>query len=162
MLAGQKMKYLVVLSAVMILCGILIGCSSKKEGAKDVPVHTIEEHIKQAASMENMEKGDMNRLKKLYHLDADEVQDFVLYTAESNVEAEELAVIQVKQEHQADSVKEKIMKRIGAQEVKLKDYRPEQFYLVEKHVLKVKGRYILFTVSKDAEQIESAFSEALK
>ncbi|MFD1904694.1 DUF4358 domain-containing protein [Paenibacillus rhizoplanae] len=54
------------------------------------------------------------------------------------------------------------MKRIGAQEVKLKDYRPEQFYLVEKHVLKVKGRYILFTVSKDAEQIESAFSEALK
>ncbi|MFD2412298.1 DUF4358 domain-containing protein [Paenibacillus rhizoplanae] len=162
MLAGQKMKYLVVLSAVMILCGILIGCSSKKEGAKDVPVHTIEEHIKQAASMENMEKWDMNRLKKLYHLDADEVQDFVLYTAESNVEAEELAVIQVKQEHQAESVKEKIMKRIGAQEVKLKDYRPEQFYLVEKHVLKVKGRYILFTVSKDAEQIESAFSEALK
>ncbi|MFC6649162.1 DUF4358 domain-containing protein [Paenibacillus rhizoplanae] len=161
MLAGQKMKYLVVLSAVMILCGILIGCSSKKEGAKDVPVHTIEEHIKQAASMENME-WDMNRLKKLYHLDADEVQDFVLYTAESNVEAEELAVIQVKQEHQAESVKEKIMKRIGAQEVKLKDYRPEQFYLVEKHVLKVKGRYILFTVSKDAEQIESAFSEALK
>lgn len=162
MLAGQKMKYLVILSAVMILCGILIGCSSKKEGAKDVPVHTIEEHIKQAASMENMEKGDMNRLKKLYHLDADEVQDFVLYTAESNVEADELAVIQVKQEHQADSVKEKIMERIEAQKVKLKDYRPEQFYLVEKHVLKVKGRYILFTVSKDAEQIESAFSEALK
>lgn len=162
MLAGQKMKYLVILSAVMILCGILIGCSSKKEGAKDVPVHTIEEHIKQAASMENMEKGDMNRLKKLYHLEADEVQDFVLYTAESNVEADELAVIQVKEEHQADSVKEKIMKRIEAQKVKLKDYRPEQFYLVEKHVLKVKGRYILFTVSKDAEQIESAFSEALK
>lgn len=162
MLAGKKMNYLVVLSAVMILCGILIGCSSKKEGAKDVPVPTIEEHIKQAASMENMEKGDMNRLKKLYHLEAEEVQDFVLYTAESNVEAEELAVIQVKQEHQVDSVKEKIMKRIGAQEVKLKDYRPEQFYLVEKHVLKVKGRYILFTVSKDAGQIESAFSKALK
>lgn len=162
MLAGQKMKYLVVLSAVMILCGILIGCSSKNEDAKDVPIHTIEEHIKQAASMENMKKGDMNRLKKLYHLEADEVQDFVLYTAESNMEADELAVIQVKQEHQADSVKEKIMERIEAQKVKLEDYRPEQFYLVEKHVLKVKGRYILFTVSKDAEQIESAFSEALK
>lgn len=162
MLAGQKMKYLVVLSAVMILCGILIGCSSKKEGAKDVPVHTIEEYINQAASMENMKKGDMNRLKKLYHLDADEVQDFVLYTAESNVEADELAVIQVKQAHQADSVKEKIMKRIGTQKVKLKDYRPEQFYLVEKHILKVKGRYLLFVVSKDAEAIESAFSEALK
>jgi len=109
-----------------------------------------------------MKIGDMNRLKKLYHLDADEVQDFVLYTAQSNVEANELAVIKVKQENQAESVKEKIMKRIEAQEVKLKDYRPEQYYLVEKHILKIKGRYILFTVSKDAEKIESSFDEAFK
>ncbi|MGG4495475.1 DUF4358 domain-containing protein [Brevibacillus reuszeri] len=159
---GKKNKYLFVLSAVMILCGILMGCSGKKEGVKDVSVQTIEERIKQVASMEDMEKGDMNRLKKLYHIDADEVQDFVLYTAEANVEANELAVIKVKQENQAESVKEKIKKRIEAQEVKLKDYRPEQFYLVEKHVLKVKGLYILFTVCEDAEQIESAFSEALK
>ncbi|RED75153.1 DUF4358 domain-containing protein [Cohnella phaseoli] len=160
MLTGKKMKYLVVLSAVMILYGILVGCSGKKEDAKDVPVHTIEERIKQVASMEDMKIGDMNRLKKLYHLDADEVQDFVLYTAQSNVEANELAVIKVKQENQAESVKEKIMKRIEAQEVKLKDYRPEQYYLVEKHILKIKGRYILFTVSKDAEKIESAFDKA--
>jgi len=160
MLTGKKMKSLFVLSAVMILFGISIGCSGKKEDAKDVPVHTIEERIKQVASMENMEKGDMNRLKKLYHLDADEVQDFVLYTAESNAEANELAVIKVKQEKQAESVKEKITKRIEAQEVKLKDYRPEQYYLVEKHVLMVKGRYILFAVSKDAEKIESAFDKA--
>jgi len=162
MFTGNKIKYLVFLSAVMILFGILIGCSEKKEGAKDVPVHTIEERIKQVASMENMEKGDVNRLKKLYHLDANEVQDFVLYTAQSNVEANELAIIKVKQENQAESVKEKIMKRIEAQEVKLKDYRPEQFYLVEKHVLKVKGLYILFIVSKDAKKIESSFDEAFK
>ncbi|MCC3372897.1 DUF4358 domain-containing protein [Cohnella sp. REN36] len=161
MLAGKKMKSLFVLSTVLILCGILIGCSQKNEGAKDIPVPAIEERIKQVASLEEMEKGDMNKLKKLYRMDADEVQDFVLYTAESNVEANELAVIKVKQENQAEVVKEKIMKRIEAQEVKLKDYRPEQFDLVEKHVLKVKGLYILFTVSKDAEQIERAFDEAL-
>ena len=71
-------------------------------------------------------------------------------------------MIKVKQENQAESVKEKIMKRIEAQEVKLKDYRPEQYYLVEKHVLKVKGLNILFTVSKEAEKIETAFDEALK
>ena len=162
MFVGKKLKYLVVLAAVMSVCGLLIGCSSKKEDAKDVPVHTIEERIRQVASMDAMDKGDMNRLKKLYHLNANEIQDFVLYTAESNVEASELAVIRVKQEDQAESVKEKIMTRIEAQKVKLKDYRPEQFYLVEKHILKVKGRYILFTVSKDAEQIESAFNEALE
>lgn len=162
MFARKKMKTLVVLAAVMSVCGILTGCSGKKEDAKDVPVHTIEERIKQVTSMEAMEKGDRSRLKKLYHLDADEVKDFILYTAESNVEANELAVIRVQQEDLVESVKEKIMERIEAQKVKLKDYRPEQFYLVEKHILKVKGRYILFTVSKDAEQIEGAFNEALE
>lgn len=162
MLAGKKNKYLFYMYAVMLLCGILIGCSGKNEDAKDVPVHTIEERIRQAASMEDMEKGDRTRLMKLYRLDEEEVQDFVLYTAESNVEANELAVIKVNQANQAESVKEQIMKRIEAQKVKLKDYRPEQFYLVEKRVLKVKGQYILFTVSKDAEKIEGAFDKALR
>ncbi|QCT03444.1 hypothetical protein E6C60_2732 [Paenibacillus algicola] len=46
-----------------------------------------------------MEKGDKNSLKKLYHLNADEVQN------ESNVEANEMAVIYVKPENQTESVK---------------------------------------------------------
>lgn len=162
MAAEKKIKSLFILFAAILLCGMLTGCSGKNESAKDVPVHTIEERIKQAASMDNMKKGDSSRLKKLYRLDPSEVQDFVLYTAESNVEANELAVIKLKQEIQAEGVKAKIMKRIEAQEVKLKDYRPEQFYLVEKHVLKVNGRYILFAVSEDAEKIERAFDEAIQ
>lgn len=161
MAAEKKFKYLFILSAAILLCSMLTGCSGKNESAMDVPVPIIEEKIKQAASVDNMEKGDSHRLKKLYRLDPSEVQDFVLYTAQSNVEANELAVIQLKQENQAEDVKAKIIKRIEAQEVKLKDYRPEQFYLVEKHVLKVKGRYILFAVSKDAEKIESAFDKAI-
>jgi hypothetical protein len=162
MLTDRKIKALFPLITILILCMMFIGCSAKNEVANEVPVHTIEERIKNAVPLEHMVKGDRNKLNKLYDLKGDEVQDFVLYTAESNVEANELAVIKVNHENQADRVKDNIMNRIEAQKIKLKDYRPEQFFLVEKHVLKVKGMYILFTVSKDADQIEAAFKQALQ
>lgn len=150
------------LFAIIIFAIVLIGCSSTKAVTKDVSVDTIEDYIKQKVSLEAMEKADQSRLKKLYHLDGDELQDFVLYTAESNVEANELAIIKVKQEEQVEVVKDKILKRIEAQKIKLQDYRPEQFYLVEKHILSNRGLYILFVVSEDAKQIEHAFNEALQ
>ncbi|WP_337484140.1 DUF4358 domain-containing protein [Paenibacillus sp. OSY-SE] len=51
----------------------------------------------------------------------------MLYTANSNVKAS-------------------ITKRIDAQTVKFKDYRPNEYALLKKHVLKVQVPYILFTV----------------
>lgn len=63
---------------------------------------------------------------------------------------------------QFGSVKASIAQRIDSQAVKFKDYRPDEYALLEKHVLKVKSHYVLFAVSVDAEQIEKAFDEALK
>lgn len=39
---------------------------------------------------------------------------------------------------------------------------PDEYFLIEKHVLKMKDNYILFVVSKDAAIIDGAFDEALK
>ena len=161
MLNRRNRKGLFFLSVVLILCGNLVGCSGMNEDSKEVSISAVEERIKQAVSLEEMQKGDMNRLKKLYQIDEKEVEDFVLYTATSNVKANELAVIKVKQADQAESVQEKIRERIEAQKLKLKDYRPKEFYLVERHVLKANQSYILFVVSEDADTIEAVFDEAL-
>ena len=52
-----------------------------------------------------MKKQDLNKLQKLYKMDADSMDDFILYTSTSNVKADELAVIKLKDESQAESVK---------------------------------------------------------
>ena len=117
MMSKRNRKGLSVLSVVMILCGNLVGCSGMNEDSKDVSVSAVEERIKQAVSLEEMEKGDMNRLKKLYHIDEKEVQDFVLYTAVSNVKANELVVIKVKQADQVESVQEKIRWETGVGDI---------------------------------------------
>jgi hypothetical protein len=50
----------------------------------------------------------------------------------------------------------------SSQTVKFKDYRPEEYYLIEKHVLKSNGLFVFFAVLKDADRMERAFDEALK
>ncbi|MFW5434658.1 DUF4358 domain-containing protein [Paenibacillus apiarius] len=139
----------------------LAGCTSKQSDI-NVSAAKIEEQIKQSIKLDKLKKGDVQKLKKLYDLGTEQVEDFILYTATSNVKADEIVVIKVKDEKQIDSVKASIAKRIDTQAVKFKDYRPDEYALLEKHVLKEKSHYILFAVSADAEQIEKAFDTALQ
>lgn len=154
-------KLVAALVAVALAIGLLAGCSGKGDGDEDkLSAADVGERIRQAVSLDDMKQGDEKKLQKLYHIDAGDVEDFVLYTATSNVKADELAVIKVKDEHQVESVKAKILQRIDAQTVKFKDYRPEEYFLIEKHVLKTKGPFILFAVSQEADRMERAFDEA--
>ncbi|MFC9708924.1 DUF4358 domain-containing protein [Paenibacillus sp. NPDC056933] len=57
----------------------------------------------------------MTKLQKLYQIAPEQVEDFVLFTASSNVKADELLVLKVKDINQVDVVKEKVQKRIEAQ-----------------------------------------------
>lgn len=152
-------KCLAFLFMLAVVIGALAGCSGKQDG-EELSAAAVAERIQRAVNLDEMKQGDRKKLHKLYHLDADEVEDFILYTAASNVKADELAVIKVKDADQAESVKQNILQRIEAQTVKFKDYRPEEYFLIEKHVLKTKGRFVFFAVSKEAAQMEAAFDSA--
>ncbi|MED1785032.1 DUF4358 domain-containing protein [Brevibacillus fortis] len=152
-------KWLVPLVFWTILLGGITGCSNTEE---DTSIHTateVGEHIKQTVKLEEMKQGDLTKLQKLYEIAPEEVEDFVLFTASSNVEADELLVLKVKDINQIEVVKEKVQKRIEAQTVKFRDYRPIEYHLVEKHVWRVKDQFILFAVSEKNDQIKGAFEE---
>ncbi|MDU5145799.1 MAG: DUF4358 domain-containing protein [Paenibacillus dendritiformis] len=152
-------KYFVFLFMSAVVIGALAGCSGKQAG-EEPSAAAVGERIHQAVNLDEMKQGDIKKLVKLYHIEADEVEDFMLYTAASNVKADELAIIKVKDADQAERVKQNILQRIDAQTVKFKDYRPEEYFLIEKHVLKTKGRFVFFAVSKEAAQMEAAFDSA--
>ncbi|WP_258208425.1 DUF4358 domain-containing protein [Paenibacillus radicibacter] len=141
---------------------VLIGCSNEVESIRNASSQEIVEHMKQSVKLGEMKEGDRDKLEKLYHLNSDEIEDFALYTASSNVEAQELLVIRTKKVEQVGNVTKQIKKRMEAQATKFKDYRPEEYALIQSHVLKTIGPYVLLAVSADAEKIGSAFEEALK
>ena len=157
---GKRSFYPFMLGIVVVI-GVLSGCSGKDVKTLDqLSAIEIGKSIEQTVSLKEMKKGDLNKLQKLYKLDAVDVDDFILYTSTSNVKADELAVIKLKDESQAESVKENIEQRIEAQKMKFKDYRPDEYFLVENHVLKTKGPFVFFAVSKEADSMERAFDGA--
>ncbi|MFB7817672.1 DUF4358 domain-containing protein [Paenibacillus chitinolyticus] len=158
-LTDRSLKGALLILLLACLC-IAAGCSGKGK-SEVIPVDEIGKHIEQSVSLDNLKKGDLEKVQKLYGLEAEVVEDVILYTATSNVKADEIAVIRLKEEGKSDYVKQRLMKRIDEQTVKFKDYRPDEYALINKHVLKVKGSYVLFAVSKDARLIERAFDEAL-
>ncbi|GIP58514.1 DUF4358 domain-containing protein [Paenibacillus sp. FSL W8-0186] len=142
--------------------GILAGCTGDGGASAQLTAAEVGESIRLAAGLPGMKPGDQEKLQKLYHIEPDIVEDFILYTASSNVKADELAVIRVKDADKVGHVLDKVQERIQVQTVKFKDYRPEEYYLLDKHILKAKGRFVLFAVSKEADQMERAFDDILK
>ncbi|MFO1445047.1 DUF4358 domain-containing protein [Bacillus sp. Bva_UNVM-123] len=156
-----KSSFYPLLFALVIVIGVLSGCSGKDvKIPAQLSAIEIGKSIEQGVSLKEMKKGDLNKLQKMYKMDAVDVDDFILYTSASNVKADELAVIKLKDESQAESVKENIEQRIEAQKMKFKDYRPDEYFLVENHVLKTKGPFVFFAVSKEADSMERAFDGA--
>lgn len=150
------------LLALAVAIGIMTGCSDRGGPPEALTAAEVGERIQQAASLTGMQQGDAEKLRKLYHIEAGDVADFILYTALSNVEADELAVVKVKDARETAGVMDKIKQRIEAQTVKFKDYRPEEYHLIGKHVLKAKGPFVFFAVSKDADRLELAFDKAMQ
>lgn len=162
--AKANMRRLILLLVITtVFAAVMIGCSGKPEGVRsEVTVGELAQRLKQVVKLDELKQRDKETLQRLYHLGGDEVEDFVLFTAVSNVKADEVAVIQVKDAAQVERAMQQVSKRIDAQTVKFKDYRPEEYALVQKHVLKREGRFVLFAVSKDADRLEQVFDEALR
>ncbi len=150
-----------VLSAVFI-AAVAAGCSTPRTVSHQPPVSEISDKIAQAVDLSAMKAGDSSKLQKLYGINADKLDGFALYTAPSNVKADELVVLKVKDAGDVDAIKDNIAKKVDSQAASFKDYLPEQYYLIEQHVLKSSGNYVLLAISKDTAGIEAAFDDSLK
>ncbi|AYB44199.1 DUF4358 domain-containing protein [Paenibacillus lautus] len=157
--SGKRSFYPVMLALLVI--GVLSGCAGKDDKTSEqLSATEIGKSIEQAVILKDMKKQDLDKLHKLYKIDAESIDDFILYTSTSNVKADELAVIKLKDESEAEIVKKNMERRIEAQKMKFRDYRPDEYFLVDNHALKTKGRFIFFAVSKDAESMERTFDSA--
>ncbi|HDR7950552.1 TPA: DUF4358 domain-containing protein [Bacillus toyonensis] len=157
-----NIKFVITIIVCTITLGALSGCFGKKENVNNLSATEIGEKIKQVANLEEMKKGDSKKLQKLYNINTDEIESFVLYTAPTNIKADEIATIKVKDMKNVKNIKEKILSRIEKKSKSFKDYLPDEYFLIEKHVLKTKDDYILLAISKDADKIEKTFDKILK
>jgi hypothetical protein len=152
------------LVCIMLFSTILLGgCYSKDEvSGKNPSVSEIGEKIKQSAITSDMVVLEDKKFQKLYDINPDMIQEYYVNISSSNIKADEFAIIKVKDSKDVQAVKDKISKRLDNQMESFKDYLPAEYSILQAHILKVKGNYILFAVSKDANKAEDIFDSYFK
>ena len=87
---------------VMVIIGLIIvssmtGCSSATAtSVKNLSIQQIDETLRKTVDLSTLKTGDAAKLKKLYDISSEDLDGFVLYTAPSNLKADELLLIKTK------------------------------------------------------------------
>lgn len=134
------------------------GCSIIQ--TKSPRVSDIMSDVKGITDLSLMNEGDKSKLRKLYNLSAADLEEFKLYAPKTNMEANQILILKAKDQSQIEGIKECIDNEIQRQAASFKDYRPDQYTLIENNVLKVKGKYIFLVVSKDVDTITKSISNS--
>lgn len=124
-------------------------------------LENVEQNVIEAVGIENMEKSTNRMFKKFYGLNASDYEGVALYTPLTNMNAEEILIIKLKDSSQGESVAEAVNSRLEKQKASFEGYGVEQYSLLEKHVLDVRGNFVLYMVHKDANKGDQVFRDSL-
>ena len=133
--------------------------SSNRESS--TPFADVKEAVIAAADLTPMAEGDNQTLKRLYGLSASDYENVLLYYPTTNMGAEELLLVQLKDVSQQQSVQTAIENRLDTQKKSFDGYGIDQYAMLEKAVVEVQGNYILLVVAADPGPVRKAFTGAL-
>ena len=122
----------------------------------------VESAVTAQIEMTNMLKADNQMIKRLYGLDPASFESCVLYYPTTNMMAEELLIIKLRDTAQAEGIKAAIEARLETQKASFDGYGIEQYdMLTNNAVVEVRGNFVLFVVNTASAQAREAFLGAL-
>lgn len=121
----------------------------------------VSQAVSGSVSLEGMEESSNQMFKKFYGLNANDYEGVSLYAPASNMDAEEILIIKLKDSSQAEAVTAAVNKRLETQKSSFEGYGIEQFDLLEDHILDVQGNFILYVVHPEASKADQAFKDSL-
>lgn len=148
-----------ILMVVALLAFVIVLQRGDKTSTADID--DVAAAVTAQLDLSNVQEGTHSDLKKYYGLSASDYEGVVYYAPVSNMDAEELLIIKLKDTSQADTVESAIQSRLETQKNTFDGYGVEQYNLLEKSVLDVKGNYILYVVHADASKADQAFKNSL-
>lgn len=146
--------------AVLIL--ISLGSLFGSNKWSDAELADVETAVVAELDMSAMLKADNQMVKRLYGLDPASFEGCVLYYPNTNMMAEEVLILKLKDTAQQDSVRAAIEARVETQKTTFDGYGVEQYALLTDNcIIEVRGNYVLFVVNADCAAAQKAFLGAL-
>lgn len=121
----------------------------------------LEAEVEAELDLTHMRRGDEQLLRRLYGLNAGELKAWVLYTAQDNMDVEELLLVEAAETGQVTQICQAVEKRVDTQKNNFEGYGPEQVQLIEKYVIRESDPYVLFVISENAESVKTGFVKGL-
>lgn len=128
----------------------------------DADPETVVQEVIAVLDMTNMVEGDNQMIKRFYGLDPSAFEACYLYYPTTNMMAEELLIIKLKDISQQEAVRAAVEQRIETQKNTFEGYGVEQFEMLRSNaVVELRGNYVLFVVNGKSAEALRAFLAAL-
>ncbi len=141
----------------MILLIVMLAKNSA--GTSSAGVDSIIESIGNAADKEKMQEGDNRMLRRLYGIDPEQLEGMVLYYPSSNMGAEEVLFVRVKDDADTQAVRTLIEQRNETQIHAFEGYGVEQTQLLNDAEIKEYGRDIIYAVGDKNKSCIKAYED---
>ena len=156
MTAPQIMKYIIV-AVILAYIAVLMAYAS----GSSRPFEEVEAALSSALDGSGLKKMDSQMLKRNFGLNSADYAGVMYYASESSMSAEEVLLIRVSGDSQVQEVADAVSERISSRKNAFDGYALEQVKLLEDAQQSVRGRYVFFAVSPDAEEYRAVFDGSL-
>ena len=132
---------------------------TREKEYREIDVNTVAQNLVELMPDTVVSESDMV-VKERFGLEANAFNGLVYYGPDSNMDAAELLLVDLKDTSQKETVEEAIQKRINYQKSCFEGYGVDQMELINNAKTVIYGHYILFIVSKDSAPAREAFASA--
>lgn len=146
-----------VLALVMIFA---IMSHGKTDNLSETSFEDMSAQVIAAADLEAMQPADTQMIRRLYGLDGSAFDGITLYYPKTNMGAEELLLVKMKDPSQAEGLRAVIDKRLETQIKSFEGYGAEQTAMLKNSVVEIRGNYALFCSAANPAPVLEAFSKA--
>jgi len=159
-----------IISCILLVVTLLsfVGCAEKvpNVAVKDIITDIEKETEKFNGLMEiSLPKEEITDLDKPMleglGINAEDIEEAIIKFPMINLVADEIMIIKVKDAEKIPAIEEGLKKHVENVALSFENYVPENYEIVQNHIMKTKGNYIFLAISKDAEKAEVVFDRFL-
>ncbi len=160
MKTGKIQFSMLVKWACVFLMGIFLYFQLNGEKTSETGFAEMQKQVTSQADLGKMQKANNQMIKRLYGLDPTSYSGVLLYYPLTNMGAEELMLIQMKDASQKEAVKKALEARQETQVKSFEGYGVEQTAMLKKSIIDVRSNYALFISGDEAQAVAGAFNSA--
>ncbi len=149
------------LAAGLAICLLVVG-SMQVQNSTASP-DAVLSAVTAELDMTKMQEAPAQTIKRLYGVNPSDYESCTLYYPVTNMDVDELLLVKLTDISQGEPLKMAVNERLSRQKHTFENYGPSQMALLNEHaVLELRGSYLLFVVSANADDAKAAFIKALQ